>query len=245
MFKSLLKKTTIIQLVLLKVKGFKDRYLLVANTHLCFHPTEDHTRLLQAIICTRAISDTVSEFKATLSDTDVEIGVMFCGDFNSCPCTGGYHYLTHGFLPKTHPDWTKYKSNSVPRCGCCKVSSHQGDNTVRNISKADSKKEDEEEGMEDKENDGQLVTSSSCDDFNGLDISHEFNFRDACSPLDYTHYRDVFVAVLDYIFVDDNHFVVKKVISMPSHAEVTEHVALPSLNFPSDHLALICELSWK
>lgn len=239
--KSLKKKPTIIQLVLLKVAGFDERYLLVSNTHLCFHPSEDHIRLFQAIICTRAIAKMLAEFKANYNS--VEVAVMFCGDLNSCPCTGGYEFLTRGFLPASHFDWTKYKYSLIPRCGCCKVPESDKEYIV-NLQRMNS---DEGGGGEVEEIDDENVTPSLmvADEFNGIDAKHKLNLKDACSPLAYTHYRDVFVAVLDYILVSSDHFAVDKVVPMPSHEEVTENTALPSISFPSDHLAIMCELKWK
>lgn len=223
------------QLILLKVKEFNNQYLLVANTHLCFHPTEDYLRLMQAIVCTRAMSDIITEFKASIKEKqEVKIGVIFCGDFNSCPCTGGYKYLTSGFLSNNHPDWTKYKLDLIPRCGCCKVPSDDAEyiiNTRKAITEVD--------------DDSLELPVNQTKEFNGLDVSHDFKFQDACGPLEYTHYRDVFTAVLDYILIDETCLEVQRVIPMPSHDEVTKHVALPSLSFPSDHLALICDLKWK
>lgn len=32
---------------------------------------------------------------------------------------------------------------------------------------------------------------------------------------------------------------------MPTHEEVTEHIALPSVTFPSDHIALVADLEYK
>ena len=249
--KNIKKRPTIVQVMILKVIGFNDKYLLVANTHLCFHPSEDHLRLFQAVICTRAIEKILTEFKDSLqkadSDHSPEVGILFCGDFNSCPCTGGYKFLANGSLLATHPDWVKYKYSLIPRCGCCKVPDSNKDYIVNDIQRMNS---DEEAAMEDESHEinsfNYIVPSLVItDEFNGLDVKHNFNLQDACSPLAYTHYRDVFVAVLDYILFGSDHFIVDRVLPMPSHQEVIEHIALPSLCFPSDHLAICCELKWK
>jgi 2',5'-phosphodiesterase len=229
---SIMDKPTILQVVVLQVTGYSERYLVVANTHLSFHPSEDHIRLFQAILCTKAINKIIREFKDSHL-TSCDVAVIFCGDFNSCPCTGGYEYLTKGFLPACHPDWTKYKYSLIPRCGCCKVPTSDQDYIINALAMTGEKN---------------LVDPSSVviiDDFKGIDIKHELSLQDACGPLEYTHYRNVFVAVLDYILTDLNYFTVSNVVSMPTHDEVTQHTALPSVCFPSDHLALICELTWK
>lgn len=51
--------------------------------------------------------------------------------------------------------------------------------------------------------------------------------------------------MLDYIFVDSKKLAVKQVIPMPTHEEVTLHTALPSVVFPSDHIAQVCDLTWN
>ncbi|KAK7113663.1 hypothetical protein V1264_012912 [Littorina saxatilis] len=51
--------------------------------------------------------------------------------------------------------------------------------------------------------------------------------------------------MLDYIFADSKNLAVKQVVPMPSHEEVTLHSGLPSVVFPSDHIAQVCDLTWK
>ena len=38
---------------------------------------------------------------------------------------------------------------------------------------------------------------------------------------------------------------VTQVIHNPEHSEVEQHKALPSVVFPSDHIAQICDLKWN
>ena len=249
--KNLKKKPTIVQILLLKVLDVNDdRYLLIANTHLCYHPTEGHMRLLQAILCTRALRKVLCEFRASTPKLDQEkIAVLFCGDFNSCPCTGAYEFLTRGSLSRSHPDWTTYKYSLIPRCGCCEVPPEEAEYIVNFVRvNSDTVMENEEGECGEYDGDNDPVSFSLCavtDDFDGMDVDHEFHLQDACSPLPYTHYRVDFKAVLDYVLFDRDHFVIERVVPLPSDEEVTEHTALPSVCFPSDHLALICELKWK
>jgi 2',5'-phosphodiesterase len=66
----------------------------------------------------------------------------------------------------------------------------------------------------------------------------------ACGYVDYTNYTPNFHGMLDYIFVDATKLKVKQVIPMPTHEEVTLHSGIPSVVFPSDHIAQICDLVW-
>lgn len=49
---------------------------------------------------------------------------------------------------------------------------------------------------------------------------------------------------LDYIFYSKNNLEVDSVLTFPSGCEIGE-TRLPSLIYPSDHLSLVCDLSFK
>nr|CAH7722308.1 unnamed protein product [Callosobruchus chinensis] len=61
----------------------------------------------------------------------------------------------------------------------------------------------------------------------------------------YTNYTAGFADCLDYIYYDTDSFQTTQVVPLPSHEEVTQNIALPSVVFPSDHLALVCDLKWS
>lgn len=250
--KDLQRLHNIIQLTLLQLKFDETRYFCVANTHLYFHPAADHIRLIQVIICTKAINKIIEEFKQSFtpdhSSKNLDVAVVFCGDFNSCPCIGAYSFLTNGSVEKSHFDWTKYKMAFIPRCGCSVVPEEAGDCIpslqLRKLLCG-------EEG--DTLSDEPLVKSilgGSCvvDEFSGVNISHSLSLQDAYGSLvviPYTNFTLSFKCVLDYIFIDTNYLAVEKIVPLPSLVELTENVALPSITFPSDHISLICDLKWK
>ncbi|XP_071149413.1 2',5'-phosphodiesterase 12-like [Mytilus edulis] len=78
----------------------------------------------------------------------------------------------------------------------------------------------------------------------GASFSHGLDLTNSCGILDYTNYARSFHEQLDYIFIDSTMDVLR-VIPMPEHSEVEQHIALPSVVFPSDHIAQICDLKWK
>lgn len=82
------------------------RYLLVANTHLYFHPDADHIRLLQMgfamLYIEHIYKDTIT--KLNLSDRR-ELSLLFCGDFNSVPECGIYKLMVEGNVGKECIDW--------------------------------------------------------------------------------------------------------------------------------------------
>ncbi|KAK8737191.1 hypothetical protein OTU49_004376 [Cherax quadricarinatus] len=79
----------------------------------------------------------------------------------------------------------------------------------------------------------------------GVSLSHNLELDSACGCPPYTNYTTGFYGCLDYIFYQTDKFTIKQVIPMPSHEEVTQHVALPSITFPSDHIPLIADLTFR
>ena len=78
-----------------------DRVLVVANTHLYFHPPAAHIRLIQMEILLRQLRTVVKEWE---NDGKI-VSVILGGDFNSEPKRGLYEYLTTKSVKKTFNDW--------------------------------------------------------------------------------------------------------------------------------------------
>ncbi len=240
------KKHTVLQLSLLCTLDQPNKYILVGNTHLCYHPTEDHIRLIQVITCVKASERVLTDFKSSFNATDAqpEVAVVFCGDFNSCPCTGGYKFITKGCLESTHSNWTQYKYPIIPRCGCCEVLAHEAD-YIMNFDPENAATHQTVMGaILDSQNGTLHNVPIVQDEFTGIHMTHPFSLQDSCGPLPYTNFTVGFKACLDYIFSDGRLLSVDRVIPLPDHSEVTANIALPSVVFPSDHLALVCDLKW-
>lgn len=225
---------TIIQLVFLKCLQKPGHFLCVANTHLYFHPMADHIRLIQVEISLKFLKTALDAFIQTVGSQS-KIAVIFCGDFNSCPCIAAYHYMLTGSVSKQHSDWMVYKLTEIPKCAC---------NPRPPIFDQEDESEAEKETVQ-----GSVwpacTQAPSDDDFEGLDLYHGFHFENATGTTGYTNYTSGYRGVLDYIFIDSEHLSVERTVPLPSLEEVTEFVALPSLYFPSDHLALVADLKWK
>ncbi|XP_059160950.1 2',5'-phosphodiesterase 12-like [Physella acuta] len=78
-----------------------------------------------------------------------------------------------------------------------------------------------------------------------LELQHPMNIVSACGTPAYTNFTQGFQATLDYIFIDTDKLQVTQVVPMPSHEDVTQNIALPSVVFPSDHIALISDIKFK
>ncbi|XP_046399751.1 2',5'-phosphodiesterase 12 [Ischnura elegans] len=82
----------------------------------------------------------------------------------------------------------------------------------------------------------------------GITLSHSLSLNSAYQELPFTNFTSGFVGCLDYIFYStdgDNPLRVEQVVPLPSEEEVTQNTALPSIVFPSDHLALVADLRWS
>ncbi|XP_076821644.1 2',5'-phosphodiesterase 12-like isoform X1 [Clavelina lepadiformis] len=82
---------------------FPERYLVVANTHLYFHPQAQHIRLIQMEVILNIVNKKVNELQS--ADRSLNVSYMVCGDLNSKPRTGLVEYMLTGRIPANHADW--------------------------------------------------------------------------------------------------------------------------------------------
>lgn len=66
----------------------------------------------------------------------------------------------------------------------------------------------------------------------------------ACGTPQFTNFTVGFQDCLDYIYCEKNKLEVRQVVPLPSLEELTANTAIPSILFPSDHIALITDLKW-
>ncbi|KAH8353432.1 hypothetical protein KR084_010939 [Drosophila pseudotakahashii] len=106
-------RSTTLQTCLLRIKG-TDNYVLVANTHLYFHPDSDHIRLLQMgfsiLFVEHIISKAVKDFNIGSTQN---VGLIFCGDFNSVPECGIYKLMTEQLAAESLDDWRSNSEEAV------------------------------------------------------------------------------------------------------------------------------------
>ncbi|XP_049869288.1 2',5'-phosphodiesterase 12 [Pectinophora gossypiella] len=75
-----------------------------------------------------------------------------------------------------------------------------------------------------------------------LTLEQDIPLDSACGTPQYTNFTAGFADCLDYIFYDKRNLTVEQVVPFPSVEELEAHTALPSIVFPSDHIALISDL---
>jgi len=79
----------------------------------------------------------------------------------------------------------------------------------------------------------------------GLSLKHHQNFISAAKTPQFTNYTQGFKDCLDYIFIEEEMLEVEQVVPFPSEEELSQHIALPNIVFPSDHVAVVVDLKWR
>ena len=222
----LLKRHNILQWVLLQSTEIPNSYILVANTHLYFHPMGDHIRLLQVAIGLKILESKLHEYQHQLGE-GARIAVVFCGDFNSCPCTAAYSYVLSGSVDMSHPDWQLYRATQPPQCSC----NHRALNVIH-------------EAESDQWAGPQSAEPTTGEFSTGLNLRHSFKFSNVCGTRHATNVTLGWTGVIDYIFADSKQLETLRCVPFPAPEHLTEHIALPSVNFASDHVALVADLTW-
>ena len=107
---ALSKISTVAQLAVLEPLEGKEVALVVANTHLFFHPGAVHLRCLQARWLLRHADEMRQQYREELSTSEgkvskAAIGLVICGDFNGEPSDGVIRFITRGQLGAGDSDW--------------------------------------------------------------------------------------------------------------------------------------------
>lgn len=78
-----------------------------------------------------------------------------------------------------------------------------------------------------------------------LSVKAELRFRSAYENLPYTNYIPTFSGCLDYIYYEVDGLNCDSVVPLPDHEDVVATGGIPNDVIPSDHLALVANLSFK
>jgi len=183
--------------------------LVVSNKHLFFHSMGHHIRLLQLFVICHKLQKERQGYP-----------LLFCGDFNTTPHTGGVRLLLDKHVPHDHHtawkhldtfDWEK--------------DDHMGEETPTEESR-------------------KPPSVRLAESFPVLESGYaEF-------PL-FTHYIADFCDTLDYILTsqaserEEYGLVATACAPMPTKEEIEKHTAMPSEEWPSDHVSLVCDLKFQ
>ena len=205
--------------------------LLVANTHLFFHPGAPHIRILQTDALLRAAACMRRRW-----DAEAQLSLVLCGDLNAEPHDGAVEYLTAGHLDASHQDWdacASFTFEPLPEAGAM----HRGAPPQSHSNLAPS--EPLPSGFDLPRDEAGFGCAA---DAGGAALAHPFGpLQSGCGEQAFTNYVGGFVAVLDYI-LHDATLVSVAAAQAPSVGDVTRQTALPNAQFPSDHLPQVCDL---
>lgn len=110
LFARVVERSTTLLVVALRSIDDPKQVLVVANTHLYFHPDADHIRLLQAGMCVKYLQEVIlEEVKRNHLQATDKVSIIFSGDFNSDPKSGIFQLMTTGRIPGDHKDWGSSK----------------------------------------------------------------------------------------------------------------------------------------
>jgi 2',5'-phosphodiesterase len=74
------------------------------------------------------------------------------------------------------------------------------------------------------------------------DLIYDIPFISVAGYPEVTNYTGDFKDLLDYIFIESDSFGIIRCTPFPTEDTLTKHIALPSKQFPSDHIALCVDL---
>ncbi|KAJ8019825.1 2',5'-phosphodiesterase 12 [Holothuria leucospilota] len=188
---SISNKSTVAQVMVLDDTQIPNKKVIVANTHLYFHPNANHVRMIQVAVILRHMQQLMEVYKE--QDPDACISLLLIGDLNSSKWSGVYELISTGRVPVNSINW--FTGGKEEYCG-------------------------------------------------GMELTHDLNLQSACPDVPYTNFVPAFIDTIDHIVFSVDTIGIHRVVPMPSHEEVTRYTALPNEVFPSDHLALVCDLQW-
>ena len=200
--------------------------IIVGNTHLFYHPLGAHIRLMQMYaIC--------HQFERFQLEESASHPLILCGDMNSSLRRAAGYLLVNRQVKSDHAQIREHYNTF-----------QWLDTKNELLNENDFSRENRNEHTEE---DGE--SNEDWDDFPSIELPEHFPSFTPGYPKEpkFTHYLDNFAGSLDHIFVSksskNSHFGLTPVAwaSMPNVADVTEHVAMPSVNLPSDHISLVAD----
>eukprot|EP00439_Symbiodinium_sp_Y106_P054859 s693_g7.t1 len=219
------------------------RRLLVANTHLYWHANANHIRLIQLHALLRVLAK-----EAARVSNGVPVAVLLFGDLNArkgcfgpsdrgCCSQAAYRLIRDGEIRREDPDWrfsiwqpsaegaeAEVTPTENGRCICCQdFGVFPG-----------------------------LGTCPLCDGEGfgseprlSLELQRPLDLEDANEHLQVTNFTRDFQECLDYILIDRECLRVARRFPAPSLEALQRHTALPSPEFPSDHIPVFTEIEFK
>eukprot|EP00536_Pseudo-nitzschia_multiseries_P006350 jgi/Psemu1/286407/fgenesh1_pg.133_\ len=227
-----------------QVKG-QSVEIVVANTHLFWHPMADHIRALQVYVVAKKI-DEVRQEKRTKNHFSRPF--LLCGDLNSDPLSGASQLLSSRTLAPNQYDCWKYLHRYK-----WDVDDDEVEEMVEGGTTAEGRRREsrEEKLNENTASSNHASTSEKSSNLVPPHIELPDSFpivQSGCKENPpFTNFSLEFVDTLDYVLGSKNSqnelfgFEPKRSAAMPSIPDVKKFVSMPNELMPSDHVSLVCD----
>lgn len=258
---------TVAQIAICQLRSDPSRWVLMANTHLYFHPAAEYVRLLQMFVILEELQRLREGIRrnqgyaGALSTGTVPLQVTCClmGDLNSTTETPTIEFIMRyvselllfgiivcrGFVDRHHPvweslnaySWRSERTNDNP-ADHSTYKKLAVSSEVANIDLSDCIPLRLQHALH----------QSADEHHHSDDYLHDnaTSLFSAAGFPEFTNYTKDFVDTLDYIFVERSHFDVVSKNVLPSLASMKEEAsAMPTDHLPSDHFPLVVNLRLK
>jgi 2',5'-phosphodiesterase len=238
------KMNTVFQICALREKNTTN-VLVCGNSHFYYHPRGEHIRLLQAQLLLMELNDIAQQYPHT--------SILVAGDFNATPETATLEYLRNGiinertldrlFIQGITTEGVSTTDETLPSAGTvaateANVGRRHGNFTMEWSPSSWSSKDCVKS----------LQFSTMMPRFTHplqLECTHDKYLVQGSRNQPLTTLTPTFDGTLDYIFIDARSLIMEHVWDLFETATLEENMALPNIVFPSDHVAVICEISFS
>ena len=236
------------QLVVAETRSEPPNIFLIANTHLYYHPDADFIRFIQ----TYAVISVVEKMKELIHAGDY--------DFRTFLSTIIEDNETVLMEDAQESSWRKEKGalsyHTIKRdvivCLCGDFNSTPETAAIEYLVKGVVAFDHEiwssigyyiksQQAEVETEDDGIHHTTISMEESPSL--SHNLRLMNLSGCPKYTNFTAGFQDCLDYVFISRDAVNVHSVAPLPSYDDLTENIALPSMQFPSDHVSIVVDVS--
>lgn len=270
-----MKLGQILQVATLRLKGSKQQtegnpnntnennrpeQVVIANTHLFYHPMADHIRAMQAYAVCKKVDEIRRRRTSRSTATETcPVPFILCGDLNSDPLSGAAQLLLDRSVLPCHRDCWKYL------------------HTYKWDMEEDDAVDDERRGRIDTDQ-SVVVDEEGASSLRGTAIGSKPSLSTGTCPAPaptptppsihlpssfpnlisgcrempkFTNYALGFVETLDYILASEPSktesygFIQLNSAPMPSEDMVRRYIAMPNEFMPSDHVSIVCDLEWR
>ncbi|KAL0581926.1 Glucose-repressible alcohol dehydrogenase transcriptional effector [Marasmius crinis-equi] len=189
--------------------------LLLVNTHLYWDPEFCDVKLVQAGLLGEEIEKVAQRVREEQATS--EVPVVLCGDFNSMPNSGVYEFLSTGSVSRQHPDFKRRHYGLFTKTGL-------------------------NHGLELRS--AYAHNGGSPPDEGGPGTSLKIVDTEL---LPWTNYTAHFRGVLDYIWYSKEFLHANTYLGGidQEYLEAEKVIGFPDAHFPSDHIPIMTEFTWR